>query len=291
MGEPERINGHTKLVYLIGSPVAHSLSPAMHNLSFEHLGLDVVYLAADIKQDDLADVITGFKKVGGLVGCNVTMPLKRTILPFLDSLSDAAELMQAANVVYFHDRKAFGHNTDGVGFMDNLRKHGFEPEGKTMTLLGPGGAGTAILTQAALDGTGKINVFARRNGSSHKMAEELIPRIMAKTDCDITLYATEDLDDLQNCLTQSDILVNATSVGMGEGCTDTPVPSEMLDSHLCVADAIYFPRKTQLLKDAEACGCKTIQGLGMLLEQAAAGEKIWFDVDMPVDLVREAIYS
>ena len=123
MGQTERISGHTKLITLIGKPVEHSMSPAMHNASFEHMGTDYVYLAMEINSpDDLGKTISGMK-VMGFVGCNVTMPYKRAVVPYLDELSPAAELMGAVNTIVFKEGKAIGHNTDGAGFMRNLKEN------------------------------------------------------------------------------------------------------------------------------------------------------------------------
>lgn len=293
MGEVERITGHTHVVCLIGSPVAHSGSPATHNLSFETLGIDTAYLVFDVKPEALNHVIPAFKTMGGLDGCNVTMPCKRAVIPFLDDIDPAADLMQAVNVIKFTDGKAKGFNTDGVGFWSNVRKHGVEVQGTTVTIVGPGGAGSAVIVQAALDGAKKINVFGIQD-ATFESAKELIPRVIEKTGCDVTLHHCEDADDMKACIAASDILVNATNVGMGEGSTATAIPADFLASSLkAVADTIYFPRETQLILDAKAQGIKTVPGLGMMIEQAAAGEKIWYgdDVEMPSELIEQKIFS
>ena len=148
MGEKLGISGHTKTIALIGSPVEHSMSPAMHNAAFDKLGLDYAYLVYDVQPDDLESVVKGMKAMG-VAGYNVTMPLKTLILPYLDELSDAAKLMGAVNTVVMQDGKAIGHNTDGAGFMRNLKENGVDIIGKKMTIVGAGGAGSAIFTQAA----------------------------------------------------------------------------------------------------------------------------------------------
>lgn len=291
MAEIERISGYTKLVGLIGSPVAHSMSPATHNLSFEHLGLDVAYMAFDVKQDTLEYVIRAFKNMGGVAGTNVTMPCKKAVIPYLDELSDAARLMGAVNVVKFEDGKAIGHNTDGMGFMTNLRKNGLETVGSRMTLIGPGGAGSAIIVQAALDGVAHIDVFARENGPSYNASCNLLPRVKEETGCELVLHAFENKDEMRECIDASDILINASSVGMGHNCTDTPVSADFLRSDLNVADTVYLSRETQLILNAKKLGCRVCPGIGMMVEQAAAGEKIWFGVDMPIDLIQKTLFS
>lgn len=290
MAERTHISGHTKVVALIGSPVAHSLSPEMHNFSFKQLGIDARYFAFDVQTEDLPVVIPAMKAMG-FAGANVTMPCKNTVIPYLDELSDAASLEQAVNVIEFRDGKAIGHNTDGMGFTANLRKQGMDLKGKTFTLLGAGGAGSAILVQAALDGAKKINVFCRQGGRSWGHTTKLLPNVVEATGCDIALHPLESTDDLKACIAASDCLANATKVGMGEGCTDTLVPPEFMRPGLFVADACYFPRQTQLLKDAKAQGAVPVGGLGMLIEQAAAGEKIWFGVDMPIEQIRARLFE
>ena len=293
MGEKERISGHTHLISLIGSPVAHSGSPATHNLSFEKLGIDSACLVFDVKEDGVETALAAMRTLEGWDGSNVTMPCKRAVIPYLDELDPAAELMGAVNVIEKKDGKLKGYNTDGVGFMTNLRKHGVTDKGATMTLVGIGGAGSAVLTQAALDGVKTIHAFARANfdGTYERVAEGLVPAVNAKTECDVQLHDLADMDLLRKCIEESDILVNATNVGMPEGCEDSLIPDDYLRPDLAVADVIYYPRETRLIRDAKALGCVTVPGIGMMLEQAAAGEKIWYDAEMPTEEIAEALFS
>ena len=278
------ISGHTHLISLIGNPIRHSKSPVTHSVSFEKLGVDTVYLAFNIGPEDLPDVLNAMRRMDGWDGSNVTMPCKQAIIPYLDGLSDAAELMGAVNVLQkTEDGKLIGHNSDGAGFWENLRKHGVDPKGKTVTVTGPGGAGSAIWVQGALDGAAKIHVFAREGGPSYQHTLELLPKVIEKTGCDVQLHPFEDIEALKAAIAESDILANATPVGMGDGSTDSPVPADFIKEGMVVADAIYFPLMTQLLQDAEAKGCQVITGIGMMNEQAAVGEKIWYGVDMPID--------
>ena len=278
------ISGHTHLISLIGNPIRHSKSPVTHSVSFEKLGVDTVYLAFNIGPEDLPDVLNAMRRMDGWDGSNVTMPCKQAIIPYLDGLSDAAELMGAVNVLQkTEDGKLIGHNSDGAGFWENLRKHGVDPKGKTVTVTGPGGAGSAIWVQGALDGAAKIHVFAREGGPSYQHTLELLPKVIEKTGCDVQLHPFEDTEALKAAIAESDILANATPVGMGDGSTDSPVPADFIKEGMVVADAIYFPLMTQLLQDAEAKGCQVVTGIGMMNEQAAVGEKIWYGVDMPID--------
>lgn len=290
MGQAERISGHTKLITLIGKPVEHSMSPAMHNASFEHLGVDCVYLATEIDSpDDLEKVIPGMK-VMGFVGCNVTMPYKRAIIAHLDELSPAAELMGAVNTVVFEEGKAIGHNTDGAGFMRNLKENGIDIIGKKITLVGVGGAGSAIYTQAALDGVAAIDIYNFKDDFFDAAAQR-VAEIAQKTGCNIRLIDLEDKESLKQSMEESALFVNATRVGMGDLEGQSVVPKEYLGDNLAVADTVYDPRKTQLILDAEEKGLKIAPGLGMLLWQAAIGEDIWIGKEMPTDLIKERFFD
>lgn len=288
----DRIDGHTRLITLVGSPVAHSASPATHTLSFEKLGMNIVYLAFDVQPDDLSSVMGALRAMRGWDGTNVTMPCKQAIIPYLDELSPAAELMGSVNVVKKEsDGRLTGHNTDGAGFMQNLRKHDVKTEGARMTLMGSGGAGSAILVQAALDGMTHIDVFAREGGKSYQHARNLIDHINERADCEIDLHDFTDQDALRAAIAANDILTNATNVGMGEDCVDVPLPADMIRPSTVVADVIYLPRETQLIRNAVELGCITVPGLGMMLEQAAEGERIWYEVEMPTDEIAAQLFA
>lgn len=290
MGQTDRISGHTKLITLIGKPVEHSMSPAMHNASFEYLGEDYVYLATEIDSpDDLYKAIQGMK-VMGFAGCNVTMPYKRAIIPYLDELSPAAELMGAANTVVFEEGKAVGHNTDGAGFMRNLKESNIDIIGKKITLVGVGGAGSAIYTQAALDGVAAIDIYNSKD-AFFDVAAERIADIAQRTGCAIRLIDLDNKEALKRSIEESALFINATRVGMGDLAGQSVIPKEYLVDGLAVADTVYDPRKTQLILDAEERGLKTAPGLGMLLWQAAIAEDIWVGKEMPTELVQEKFFD
>lgn len=291
MSQRSAISGHTHIISLLGSPIRHSMSPATHNLSFEKLGVDSVYVVFDVTESDLPQIVQAMKHMDGWDGSNVTMPCKQAIIPLLDGLSESAELMGAVNVLKKEDGKIIGHNSDGIGFMNNLRKHGVNTSGETMTLVGPGGAGSAIVVQAALDGAKKVHVFAREGGPSYTRSTTLLPRVAEKTGCELILHPFEDKEAMKQAIAESDVLVNATPVGMGAESLESPVPAEFITPEVVVADAVYHPRMTKLLTDAEAKGCTIVGGIGMMIEQAATGEEIWYGVEMPTQEILDELFA
>ena len=247
----KRINGHTKLYALIGSPVGHSGSPAMQNYSFEKLGLDCAYLAFDIPLEKTKDALDAFRTlhVGGF---NVTMPCKTAVAQLVDRLSPAAEMIGACNtVVVEEDGTMTGHNTDGVGFIHNLREHGVEVKGQKIVLLGTGGAATAIAVQAALDGVEEIAIFNRKD-EFYANGEKTVEKIRRAVP-GIGSVSINDLDDaelLKEAVGRADILINATRAGMSPLENVMPVPEEVLRPELAVADVVYNPRETLLVRKA-----------------------------------------
>ena len=246
MGIDLTVSGETKLTGLVGgSGITSSFSPRMHTASFAEVGVDAVYLSFPITPEMLGDVVCGLQDIA--VGYNVTMPYKTYICELLDGLSPAARLMGAVNTVVVKDGKSYGHNTDGAGFSENLRLHGFDPTGKKVTIVGAGGAGSAVSTQLALDGAASI--------------------------------------------AESDLFVNATRVGAGDLIDQCVIDEDMLHEGLTVADTVYNPVESKLIEMAKAHGLAAYGGLGMLLQQAALAEKIWFGTDMPIELIREKLFS
>ena len=193
------ITGTTRLTCLLGSPVAHSISPQMHNEAFRLLGLDYVYTAFDISPQNLPDAVHALKLLN-VRGYNLTMPHKTAILPFMDELTPAAKLAQAVNTVTYESGRLIGHTTDGIGYMHSVKDAGYDILGKNMTLLGAGGAATAICTQAALDGVKNIYMFKRKN-ASWKTAQDFADKVTRTTDCQVFLYDIADTYQLKQALT------------------------------------------------------------------------------------------
>lgn len=284
------ITGKTKLTGLLGSPVAHSISPQMHNEAFRQLGLDYVYLSFDVKPEQLKDAVKGLT-AAGICGFNLTMPLKVHIIPLLDELTPSARLANAVNTVIVKDGALIGHNTDGIGYMRSVTDAGFDIIGKKMTLLGAGGAATAICVQAALDGVSSIDMYKRKN-ASWDTTLEFCQKIKKETGCPIHLYDISDQTALRKSLAESAILTNATNVGMAPDTDASPVPdASMLPKELIVSDIIYNPRETLLLKQAKEAGCPSFNGLYMLLYQGAAAFTCWTGKEMPVALIKEKYFN
>ena len=284
------ITGHTRLLCLLGDPVSHSISPAMHNLSFETLNLDYVYLAFKTTIDEFENTVATLKQVGAR-GFNCTMPCKRIAAEKCDELSPAAKFMNSVNTVVIEDGKLIGHNTDGVGYMRSVVDAGHDIIGKQMTLLGSGGASSAILAQAALDGLTNINLFARK-GNSWNVIEKQVDQINAETNCKVTLNELADETALKRSIADSAILVNGSSVGMAPNTDGCLIPdTSFFHPELIVSDVIYNPRKTKLLTLAESAGLATFNGMYMLLYQGAEAFKIWTGQEMPVDLVKRELFS
>lgn len=284
------ITGKSQLICLLGSPVAHSISPLMHNEAFRLLNLDYAYLCFETKENDMKETIKALKCLNAR-GFNCTMPVKIRAFELADELSPAASLMEAANTVVIENGRLTGHNTDGIGYMTAVKDAGYDPIGKKMTLLGGGGAATAIAVQAALDGVRELAIFNRRGRSWERM-QGLSDKLAAKTDCRVSLYDLSDITELKKQLSDSYLLVNGTSVGMAPDTGVSPISDlSVFHKDLIVSDVIYNPRKTKLLADAESCGCPTFNGLYMLLYQGAAAFKLWTGQDMPVSDIKEKFFK
>lgn len=286
----KEITGHTVLTGLLGSPVAHSISPMMHNEGFRQLDLDYVYLCFDVGTDKLKTVVEGMKAMG-VRGFNCTMPDKNRMCELADELSPAARMIGAVNTVLNEDGKLKGYNTDGIGYMQAVKDAGHNIIGKNMTLLGAGGAATAVCVQAALDGVAQINVFSIRD-QFFERAQKMVDTINKETNCKASLYDFEDETVLKKSIADSHILTNGTSVGMAPN-TDNCIIKDKSFFHegLIVSDVIYNPRETRLLKIAKEAGCETFNGLYMLLYQGAEAFKIWTGKEMPVEIIKEKYFS
>ncbi len=284
----ERITGHTELIGLMAYPIRHSSSPAMHNEAFAYLGLDYAYLAFEVDNDTLEDAVKGLRALR-MVGSNVSMPNKTVVHKYLDKLSPAAELCGAVNTIVNENGVLTGHITDGIGYMKALKDNNIDVIGKKMTIVGSGGAATAIEVQAALDGVAEMSIFNIKD-KFWDNAQETVKKIMERTNCKVALYDLADLDKLKEEIADSYLFANATGMGMKplEGQTYIPDKSFFCPD-LIVTDVVYSPRETAMLKMAKEVGCKTMNGMGMMLFQGAAAFEMWTGKEMPIEHMKEIL--
>ena len=278
-----KIDGYTRLAAVVANPIKHSISPFIHNSAFEATNTNGVYLAWEVDAAELAETVANIRRYQ-MYGINLSMPHKEQVIPYLDQLSEEACLIGAVNTVVNREGTLIGYNTDGKGFFKSLPS--FKISKKRLVLLGAGGAAKAILAQAILDGVSQISVFVR--SSSMEKTRPYLEKIQNATGFRVDLFALEDVQDLQDSITQADLLVNATSVGM-DGSSQ-PIPTSIvLPDKLLVADVIYQPFETPFLKWARNQGNQSINGLGMLLYQAAEAFELWTGKEMPTDQIWELL--
>ena len=278
-----KIDGYTRLAAVVANPIKHSISPFIHNSAFEATNTNGVYLAWEVDATELAETVANIRRYQ-MFGINLSMPYKEQVIPYLDQLSEEACLIGAVNTVVNREGTLIGYNTDGKGFFKSLPS--FKISRKRLVLLGAGGAAKAILAQAILDGVSQISIFVR--SSSMEKTRPYLEKIQNATGFRVDLFALEDVQNLQDSITQADLLVNATSVGM-DGFSQ-PIPTSIvLPEKLLVADVIYQPFETPFLKWARNQGNQSINGLGMLLYQAAEAFELWTGKEMPTDQIWELL--
>ncbi|MEG4632350.1 shikimate dehydrogenase [Microcoleus sp. AR_TQ3_B6] len=290
------IKGTTKLLGVIGHPVEHSLSPAMHNAAISHLGVDFVYLPFPVKPGDLKAALAGFAAIG-VRGFSITIPHKQAILPLLSSVSPIARSIGAVNTVYLTDKGWCGTNTDVEGFLAPLQtpptppsgaRGGFDWSQKVAVILGNGGAARAVVAGCAQLGCAEIHVVGRSEQNLGEFQQSWVNSPMPLQNLQVHTW-----DNLSMLISQADLLVNTTPVGMYPHGEKSPVASGAIDrikAGAIVYDLIYTPNPTQFLKDAQLRGARAIDGLPMLVQQGAAALKIWLDREsVPVDVMRQAL--
>ena len=278
-----KIDGYTRLAAVVANPIKHSISPFIHNSAFEATNTNGVYLAWEVEATDLTETVANIRRYQ-MYGINLSMPYKEQVIPYLDQLSEEARLIGAVNTVVNREGTLIGYNTDGKGFFKSLPS--FKISGKRMVLLGAGGAAKAILTQAILDGVSQVSVSVR--SASIEKTRPYLEKLQNETGFKVDLFALEDVSELQARIIDSDLLVNATSVGM-DGVS-LPIPSSvLLPEKLLVADVIYQPFETPFLNWARNQGNHAVNGLGMLLYQAAEAFQLWTGKEMPTDQIWELL--
>jgi shikimate dehydrogenase len=276
------ISGKTKICALIGDPVEHTMSPAMHNAAFKKLGLDYLYMPFRVKPEQLPHAVAGLRALN-VRGFNVTIPHKVSIIPLLDGLDLLAEKIGAVNTVVNDGGELRGYNTDGEGFLQALLGRRIEPRGKNVVVLGAGGASRAISYVLAEKGA-HLTILNRK--LELDWAEDIGQLIREDLGTDVKVGELGSRR-LSSAMEKADILVNATSVGMSPAGGKSPVPAKLLKSRLIVFDIVYNPIMTRLLKEAKAAGARIISGIDMLAWQGALAFEKWTGQPAPLDLMRK----
>lgn len=279
------IDARTQFCGVIGNPVGHSLSPAIHNAAFRKLGLNFVYLAWQV--ETIGDAVKGLRALGNFRGASVTIPHKVAAIPFLDHVEMTAQRIGAINTIVAEKGKLTGYNTDATGALRALEEGGAELKGRRIVILGSGGAARAIAFALAVEsGADKLMLLGIDDPERTRLAQ------------DISTHAAVTVEDfhldeatLRRVLPEAHVLIHCTPVGMAPKVDSTCVPASLLHADLSVMEIVYNPLETRLLKDAKRAGCRTIPGLEMFLNQAVAQFEIWTNQPAPVDVMRAVLES
>lgn len=279
------IDGSTRLVGLLGWPVEHSLSPVMHNAAFDALGLPWRYVPLPVPPGQVEAAVRGLAALG-FCGANVTVPHKRAVMPFLNSITPAAQALGAVNtLVIGRDEKGSttisGHNTDSKGFVGALRRGGFEPEdGGNAIVVGAGGAARAVVFGLLWSGAGQILILNRTLERAEALVSDLSPQARSSSQLRALALTPETLVESAR---GADLVVNSTTVGMWPHIDDSIWPGEVaIPPHLTVFDLVYNPLETRLLRQARRPGARAIDGLGMLVRQGALAFDLWTNQGLDV---------
>jgi shikimate dehydrogenase len=268
----------TKLVILLGNPLGHSISPPMHNCVFEQLGMDYCYMPVEVTETNLEKVFSGLSRMN-VAGFNVTIPHKINIIQYLDELDPLAATIGAVNTITVRDGKTKGYNTDGEGFIRSFAEEtNSTVKGKRFFLLGCGGGARAIAMTLAFHDAKKIYLHNRTIAKADSLADEINKKIRPCTE-----VVRQSIDSQKEALADCDVLINTTSLGMHPQEGVLPIAESLISPHLIVADIVYNPLMTKLLKTAQRRGCTIAPGLGMLIYQGAAAFKLFTGVDPLVE--------
>ncbi len=279
------IDTKTQFCGVIGKPVGHSLSPAIHNMAFRTLGLNFVYLAWQVEAID--DAVKGLRALGNFRGASVTIPHKVAAMQFLDHVESTAMRIGAINTIVADKGELTGHNTDATGALRALREGGIELKGRRIAVLGSGGAARAIAVALGVEsGAEKLTLLGIEDLERTRLAHDI--RSVGSVTVE-EFYLNEAA--LRRVLPDSHVLIHCTPVGMSPQSSMTCVPASCLHEGLAVMDIVYNPRETQLLKDAKRAGCKTIPGLEMFLNQAVTQFELWTNQVAPVAVMRTVLES
>lgn len=281
-----KINIETKLFGLLGYPLGQSLSPLMQNAAFEELSLNNLYILIEVSNENLETVIQGISKMN-FGGFNITKPYKIEIMKYLDEIDDYAKSIGAVNTVTIKNGILKGYNTDGIGFLKSFEENtDTKIECKNVFILGSGGAARAISMTLALNKANKIYICNRTFESASALSAEINN---VTGNCSVAVPMI--YEEMEKSIKDTDVLINCTSVGMLPNVNETPLNKKLLNSKLIVCDAIYSPRKTRLMLEAEEIGCKTLNGLPMLVYQGVEAFELWTDKNAPIQLMFDVVNS
>lgn len=267
MNISDRFNGSTSVYGIIGNPIEHSFSPVLQNTLIEKYGINGVYSPFRVDEDKVGDALKGLFALG-IKGINVTVPHKKAVMPYLERIDETADIIGAVNTLKKTDTGFEGYNTDILGLKKSFELNGVEIKDKKVMLLGAGGAANAAAVLLCQLGAKEIILVNR----TKQKAEELKDHILKYFNADVSIISYDEMESIE----KPDVIINTTSVGMGEGNYASPVKNEnYFEGVKAVFDAIYIPWETKLLSDAKRCGCKTINGFDMLIYQGIASFEIW----------------
>lgn len=278
------ITGATRLCFILGRPIGHTLSPSMHNAAFAALALPYVYLPWAVPPEGLGAAAAAFRVMENFAGANVTVPHKEAIRVHLDALSPEADGIGAVNTIIPRDGRLLGHNTDGAGFVASLREGGTDPRGLRVLLLGAGGGAKGVAYALAAEGAAEITVANRTPGRAEALVGILASRFPGCQFLALPLQAP----GVAKAIRSADVLINATAVGLAPG-EALPLDLGELRPTTLVCDLIYRPPETPLLRAARVMGCRVLNGLGMLLYQGAAAFRLFTGAAPPLEAMRAAL--
>jgi shikimate dehydrogenase len=280
----------TDVYGIIGHPIGHSRSAAMHNRAFASLGLNAMYVPFDVLPQQLTAAVAGLRALG-LRGLNVTLPHKTTIMALLDRVDPEARAIGAVNTLWFDGAGLCGTNTDAPGLRRALEEGGVHLNGARVTVLGAGGAARAALVGVAQAGAGRIHVSARRPGAAHTLVSELAA-VASPTELKVCPW---EPPDLQTAFAETDLLIQATSATLDDGpaalALAAALPWSALPRTAAVVDLVYRPLETTVLRAAKESGLRTLDGLGMLLHQGAIAFERWTGRSAPLPEMRAALQT
>lgn len=280
------VRGTTTVVGVIGWPVAHSLSPPMHNAAFAYLGLDWVYVPFAVAPEDVGRAVEGVRALG-IAGINVTIPHKAAVVPYLDELDQTVADLGVANTIHNTGGLLKGYNTDGPGLLRSLDEAGCSVTGRRVALIGAGGAARAVAVAFARAGVASLAILNRTVAKAEELAAAVERMTGLKA---VALPLTGE--QAREAVEAAEVVVDSTSVGMHPHCDEPPViPADWLHAGQVVCDLTYNPRDTVLLKAARGRGATTVDGTGMLVHQGAIAFEIWTGQAAPVEVMRRALLS